>query len=269
MIKAAYFDVDGTLVSFTTHSMPPETETCLRRLRKSGARLFLSTGRNGDSTRFLMDTGLFDGEILLSGQLCRVNGEEVFANPISDSDREAAIAAAERGAFVLGFLSGNESFVTGVNAYVTRACAYAGMPQPRLDAPSAARRQPIYQLHCYGAPGAEDALLAQTSQLTSVRWSPNFADVYPLGGGKDRGMAAINAHLGIAREETLAFGDADNDLPMLAYAGVGVAMGNAAEHVRAAADYVTASVDEGGIAVGVGYMMDHFDEIIRNRRAKA
>lgn len=268
MIKAAYFDVDGTLVSFSTHSMSAETEVYLRKLRRSGAKLFLSTGRNGDSTRFLMDTGLFDGEILLSGQLCRVDGRDVFANPVSDGDLEAAIAAAERGELVLGFLSGNESFVTGVNDYVTRACAYAGMPQPRVDAPSAARRQPIYQIHCYGAPGAEDELLAQTSQLTAVRWSPNFADVYPIGGGKDRGMAAINAYLGISREETLAFGDGQNDIPMLRYAGVGVAMGGAAEQVRAAADYVTAPVDDGGIALGIGYMMEHFDEIITNRRSK-
>ena len=45
----------------------------------------------------------------------------------------------------------------------------------------------------------------------------------------------------------MAFGDAENDLDMLAYAGIGVAMGNASEAVKHAADYVTASVDEKGI----------------------
>ena len=78
-------------------------------------------------------------------------------------------------------------------------------------------------------------------------------------------MEAINAYLGITREETIAFGDADNDFPMLKYAGVGIAMGNAAQHVKDAADFVTASVDEGGIAVGVGYMLDHFDEFIKRK----
>ena len=265
MIKAAYFDVDGTLLSFKTHSMPDEAVAWLKRLRESGAKIFLATGRNGDSTRFLMETGLFDGEILLSGQLCRVDGKDVFSNAVCEHDLEAAISAAESGEFTLGFLSGNESFVTGVNDYVTRACSYAGMPQPRLDAPAVARRQPIYQIHCYGEPGTEDKLLDRMQKLTAVRWSPNFADVYPTGGGKDRGMEAINAYLGISREETIAFGDADNDIPMLKYAGISVAMGGSAEQVRMAADLVTTGVDEGGLAMGIGYVMDHFDDLISRK----
>ena len=46
----------------------------------------------------------------------------------------------------------------------------------------------------------------------------------------------------------MAFGDGFNDIGMLGYAGIGVAMGNAADAVKASADYVTASVEEGGIA---------------------
>ena len=67
------------------------------------------------------------------------------------------------------------------------------------------------------------------------------------GGGKDKGMDAILNHFGIAVEETMAFGDGENDLPMLRHAGIGVAMGNAGPKVQAEADYVTTSVDEDGI----------------------
>ena len=258
MIKAAYFDVDGTLVSFKTHAVTEATFSTLKMLRAHGVKIFLSTGRNGDSTRFLMDTGLFDGEILLSGQLCRIDGKDVFANPVIEHDLEACIAAAESGEFTLGFLSGNESFVTGVNDYVTIACTYAGMPQPRLDAPAVARRQPIYQIHCYGAPGTEERLLSRTNQLTSVRWSPNFADVFPTGGGKDRGMQAINACLNISREETIAFGDGENDISMLRYAGIGVAMGNAGENVKPHADYITASVEDDGVTQAIEHFAAEF-----------
>lgn len=259
MIKAAFFDIDGTLVSFRTHAISPASVAAIRFLRESGVKTFLSTGRNGDSTRFLMETGLFDGEILLSGQLCRMDGADVFTNPVTQADIEASIAAAKRGEFVLGFLSGNESFVSGVNQYVVDACAYAGMAQPRTEDPALARSHPIYQMHCYGLPGTEEKLLAVTENLTAVRWSPNFADVFPKGGGKDRGIAAFCARLGIDRSETIAFGDGENDISMLEYAGVGVAMGNASDRVKASADYVTASVDEDGVAAAI----EHFAHRIR------
>ena len=67
-------------------------------------------------------------------------------------------------------------------------------------------------------------------------------------GGKEIGMQALNARLGIAPEETMAFGDGENDVGMLKYAGVGVAMGNASDAVKAQANYVAPGVDTGGIA---------------------
>ena len=248
MIRAAFFDVDGTLVSFRTHAIPESALSALRALRAAGVRTLLSTGRNGDSTRFLMDTGLFDGEILLSGQLCRLDGAVVFENPIAPADLEAAIAGAEAGELTLGFLSGDDSFVSGVNEFVTAACAYAGMARPRVAPPALARTEPIYQMHIYGAPGSEDALLRRARGLEAVRWSPNFADVFPRGGGKERGLEAVCRALGIGREETIAFGDGENDVGMLACAGIGVDMGGASEAVKVRADYVTADVDADGIA---------------------
>ena len=63
-------------------------------------------------------------------------------------------------------------------------------------------------------------------------------------------MAGIKRYLeltGIRREEIIAFGDAENDLDMIQYAGIGVAMGNAKEAVKEVADYVTDDIDDDGI----------------------
>lgn len=259
MIRAAFFDVDGTLVGFETHQMPQSTRETLRALRMSGVKTFLSTGRNGDSTRFLMDTGLFDGEILMNGQLCEYGGACVFERPISHADIQIAVEEARNGEFTLGFLGRHESFVLSVNHYVEAACAYADMAIPRIAEAQEAFRFPVYQLHCYGAPGVENALIRRTKGLTAVRWSPNFADVYPANGGKDRGMDALIRHLGLKRDETIAFGDGENDISMLEFAGIGVAMGNAGERVKACADYVTDCVDANGISKAV----EHFNGIFR------
>ena len=56
------------------------------------------------------------------------------------------------------------------------------------------------------------------------------------------------SHYGLDVSETMAFGDGGNDIGMLSHAGIGVAMGNASDEVKAAASYVTSSVDEDGIA---------------------
>jgi len=247
MIKAAFFDIDGTLVSFENHRVPESTIQTIHHLRAIGVKTFLSTGRNGDSTRFLMDTGLFDGEILINGQLCELDGRCVYENPVSEADIEAAIAAAEAGELTLGFLSGHESFVSNVNQFVVDACAYADMAVPRLEPASLARNFHIHQIHCYGAPGEEDKLLARTTGLTAVRWSPNFADVFPAGGGKDRGIEAFCKYLGIDRCETIAFGDGENDVDMFHAVGTAVAMGNACRAAKEAAHYVTDRINDDGI----------------------
>ena len=58
---------------------------------------------------------------------------------------------------------------------------------------------------------------------------------------------SIVSHQGIKIEETMAFGDGGNDIPIIKQAGIGIAMGNANASVKEVADYVTASVDEDGI----------------------
>ena len=58
-------------------------------------------------------------------------------------------------------------------------------------------------------------------------------------------------HLGIAREETMAFGDGENDISMLKAAGIGIAMGNASDQVKAAADEVTLTNEQAGVAAAI------------------
>ena len=228
--------------------MPEDTLSALRRLRGAGVHCILCTGRNGGTSAPLLDTGLFDGAILLNGQLCELNGEAVLRRAIDKKDLEIAVDGAERGDFTLGFVSGHDNFMNRFNAQVWLSDEHGGMPPMILRPARDALQMDIYQMHIYGAPGCEDALVARAPGLIAARWSENFADVFPRGGGKEIGMRAINARLGITPEETMAFGDGENDVGMLKYAGVGVAMGNASDVVKAQANYVAPGVDDGGIA---------------------
>jgi Cof subfamily protein (haloacid dehalogenase superfamily) len=78
-------------------------------------------------------------------------------------------------------------------------------------------------------------------------WNDKAIDIIPKGGGKSAGMQVFLDKYGLERSETMAFGDGENDIDMLKFAGIGVAMGNAKDSVKAVADYITDSVDEHGI----------------------
>ena len=65
---------------------------------------------------------------------------------------------------------------------------------------------------------------------------------------KADGIAAVIERFGITADEVMAFGDGGNDSEMLKYAGTGIAMGNADDTARSAADYVTLTVDQDGIS---------------------
>ncbi len=80
------------------------------------------------------------------------------------------------------------------------------------------------------------------------RWHPQFSDLVNADNSKATGIDSILHHYGIDRNECIGFGDGGNDIEMLDFCGIGVAMGNADDNVKAHADYVTTSVDDEGIA---------------------
>ena len=86
-------------------------------------------------------------------------------------------------------------------------------------------------------------------ELTVVQTAPFYLEVIPAVINKGQGLLDTCSALGIDPRDAVAFGDAQNDVPMLKAAGVGVAMGNASQEVKAAADEVTVSNNEDGIAV--------------------
>src|SRR5579859_754948 len=101
-----------------------------------------------------------------------------------------------------------------------------------------------------------DALVAQLrsrfgDQLYATKSYPLFAEVIHPTCDKGVALAALAAHLGIAQAETLAVGDGENDLPMLQWAGVGIAMGQAPPRVRAGAAYVTGPLAADGLAAAL------------------
>lgn len=92
--------------------------------------------------------------------------------------------------------------------------------------------------------------------LTSDYDDARFLEVYPHNATKANGLRWLGEYLGIRPEQVVVFGDNLNDIDMLEWAGLGVAMGNALPEVQAAADLVTADRDNDGIAVIIEDLLD-------------
>ena len=104
MIKAIFFDVDGTLVSFKTHTIPASTLGALNVLRQRGIKLFLSTGRHQKMLGQVRDWFPFDGYVTLSGQYCFAGDQVLRKNPMPPEAVEELVAAARTDAFSCIFL---------------------------------------------------------------------------------------------------------------------------------------------------------------------
>ena len=90
--------------------------------------------------------------------------------------------------------------------------------------------------------------------INVFRSEPFFLELVPNGIDKAQSLRALLAHLGETTEQMVCIGDGYNDLSMIELAGMGVAMANAQEPVRKAANYVTLSNDEDGVAAAVEHL---------------
>ena len=90
-----------------------------------------------------------------------------------------------------------------------------------------------------------------TEKYTTVKSTPFYYEIMNKNASKGNALAKLADHLGLNKDEVMAIGDNENDLTMLEYAGIGVAMKNAIPIVKEVADVETASNDEDGVALVV------------------
>ncbi|MDD2955288.1 MAG: HAD hydrolase family protein [Oscillospiraceae bacterium] len=249
MIRAAFFDVDGTLIGRGRPGVVESAARALSRLKEKKIRLYLATGRHWQDLDVLGSCReLFDGFLTMNGGYCRLaDGTVFFRNPLDPGDIAAAVEYLLRTPLPVMFREEERRYFSCLNETVRRIGA--GIPrQGRVEDIRQALGREVFQLCPYGNEAEIAGLMAVMPHCQSVRWNEFGVDVVPKEGGKDAGIRAALALTGVRPEEAAAFGDGENDESMLRFAGIGVAMGNAPERVKRAADYVAPPVDEDGLA---------------------
>lgn len=250
MIKAVFFDIDGTLVSFNTHVVPQSAIQAIGLLRKKGIKVFIATGRHQQSINNLGSLE-FDGYITINGGYC-VAGKDtvIYKHPIPSEAVESLMLFQENcpeKAFPCIFVQEKGLYMSYKNDRVEEVLQMLNFPEPPTLPLREMPKEDVFQVIAFFGEQQEESIMKMLPACESTRWTPLFTDIVPKGSSKRIGIDKMIEHFGIALEETMAFGDGGNDIQMLRHAGIGVAMGNAEDYVKQAADYVTASVDDEGI----------------------
>lgn len=257
MIKAAFFDIDGTLVSLKTKVYPPSTPNVLRRLREQGVLCFIATGRSRFemASEHLLEGLEFDGYLTNNGQdAYDAAWRLLFATPMPH-DEVAALLARSNELGLGCWLIGSEC--SRLNCYtpaVLAAMEAIHTRPPQLAPAGTVLAQPVYKIVLFASPAEVASLLPLAPHCRVTQWFESGFDVIASTGGKATAMLTLLARYGLTASDCIAFGDSENDIEMLQAAGIGVALGNATEDAKAAADYVTDDCDNDGLL----HALEHF-----------
>lgn len=247
---ALFFDIDGTLVSFKTHQIPPSTIFALMQAKANGHKVFIATGR---PPLIITNLGaiehLIDGYVTINGALCFVDNQVVSCKDIPHEAARFAVNDAQEKNYGLIVVGEKDVSVLDPHGEVDRVfrkeIAVENLEQAKPV--EEVLQQRILQLTPFFSADYEREFMAHIPCCTSGRWHPAFTDVTALGADKGEGILTMARHMNLNSEYTMAFGDGGNDTSMIKTAGIGVAMGNALDTLKKDADFVTTSVDDDGI----------------------
>lgn len=254
--RAIFLDVDGTLA---IHGEVPQGNLeAVQAARAAGHRVLLATGRPRSMISPLLDLG-FDGAVASAGGYVEIAGE-VLRDDVLDPDlaaRAVRVLLAHGVPFLLEgstALAGPASAVAHLER-VLQIVAPTGRPPvtPLADERELAAF-PTSKIAYFGSPVPDERIVAEIGGgIESIPSSipeigPGAGELFRAGLSKADGLAIAAAALGVAQADTIAVGDGPNDVEMLTWAGLGVAVTGSRPAVLAVADAQAAGPEESGLA---------------------
>lgn len=251
-------DIDGTLLD-SKGNLTEETEKAIRLGIENGLVFTLSTGRPIQGVQKIIDrlnldhpVITYNGAMVITGK----SGEILYKCVMKAEDAKKVMKLGEEYQTSIMVWSNNRLFVNKLNERAYKYSSISGV-QPILienaEHLEGIIEQGILKILWYD----EVELIEKYEKEVSKHLSSDinvhtsqafFLEFVDKNASKARAMEEIGKHFGISRDEMIAVGDGFNDLSMIEYAGLGVAMGNAKDEIKARADYVTLTNDENGLA---------------------
>jgi Cof subfamily protein (haloacid dehalogenase superfamily) len=252
-------DLDGTLLDEELH-MSARVRQALDACAARGIRLTLASGRSFRSMRswarslhIITPLICYQGAVIVDPVTEQVLYERTFpVGPLLAELRDFGL----RYDISLTVYVDDQIYVTDKRQSDAFYDKWFGLPYRIVkDVATELPRDPnkvIFIASSEELDAAQPALERQfAGRLQVVRSHPLFLEAMGLGASKGAALAWLAGNLGIAQAEVMAIGDSGNDVSMIDWAGLGVAMGNATEEAKRVAQYVAPSVNEDGVAVAL------------------
>lgn len=246
---AVFLDIDGTLIS-DSFRIPQKNLDAIDAARAKGHRVFINTGRSwGNIPLELREQFNVDGVIAGSGAMIIVDGKTVYKK---NYDLETVRKTAEY------FFENRDCWCVfeGLKTnYIIANAGYKVREGRQIELKSIDDLEfflPDEEIQVIAAgPQVPDEFMQMFGDKMSFFVMRTYVDFVIKGCSKANGIKKVMELYGIARENTIAVGDSSNDLEMLDFAGISVAMGNSQEHILQMADYVTDTAENSGVAKAI------------------
>ncbi len=254
--QLAAIDLDGTLLHSKTHDITPTNAAAVKQAADNGAIIVLASGRQWATIDvFAGKIGLPpDAPIIAyNGAMIRTHGGETwFHVPVPAAPSEQIVHFCAQGGYHLNYYLDDVLYIkeethwsrlyeqrTGTEAHVTGDLGLMDGREPT-------------KLLLIDTPETTDRLLARFqaefgSSLYITKTDDEYLEFMQAGVSKGVALAQVARRLGIDAARCVAFGDSFNDIPMLEWAGLGVAMGNARPELKAVAGLIAPPADEDGV----------------------
>ncbi|MDO8490966.1 MAG: Cof-type HAD-IIB family hydrolase [Dehalococcoidia bacterium] len=256
--KLIALDLDGTIVGRDL-TISPQCKSAIRRAEEAGVRVTIASGRMLKSTlRFARELGVRTPIICYQGAMTAdpATGEIMWHRPVPLDLAYEVIGMFKARSVHINLYVNDELYVDRITKEAERYAKLSIVEaHPVGDLLAFLNSEPT-KIVAIGDMPVIDALTTNLEQeydsrLYITKSFPTYCEVAHRDCSKGQALARLAESLGIAQEETIAIGDNPNDLDMITWAGLGVAMGNGAPEVRAVADWVTGTVDDSGAAQAI------------------
>lgn len=266
MVINFFFDVDGTIIPFGK-DIPESAIKALFRAKELGHRIFLSTGRGTCEIDKRLHGLPFDGGIFSAGGKVICNGRTVYMRQFTLSERDYVMNFAKENNMEI-LIQTEEGTLLRRSTYECWNSAFDRYLGRRLDIPGLV----VVDEFPDDLMMNKIVFFAMDRNIPTIkeRLDPNFTIVGNTVGlpqdflaelvlsdiTKASGIERLIGYLGDNVDSVVAIGDGPNDIEMIQYASIGIAMGNGCDELKSIADFVTDDIESDGLRKAIEYAME-------------